>query len=235
MVTTRARPERSWPLSQRTRSSGTGRPELLGPSINMLRLAVHPGRPPEDLLDDRGLQGASDNEAEVKEPRRRRSGPRPADRGCRVLSPGRSADQPSDPARRLARPAHTAWGGLPLHGDRRPRGSAGGVGGKPRDRDLPADKRAQRSAAWRAQRKGARINDRAPTRATGLPMIPTVPERDRAWSVFPRPQSLLLWRAIVVRPDQPRVPPTIVRGLRARVIRPVGRESCGYGREVHRL
>ena len=53
-------------------------PELLEPPINMLRLGGPPGRPAEDLVDDRGLQRAADHEAEAKEPRGRRSGPRPS-------------------------------------------------------------------------------------------------------------------------------------------------------------
>ena len=80
-------------------------PELLEPPINMLRLGVHPG----------GLPRISSMTAACNAPlihrlkRRSREDADPAlgraDRGGRVLSPGRAAGRPRDPARGLAGPA----------------------------------------------------------------------------------------------------------------------------------
>ena len=82
-------------------------PELLEPPINILRLAVHPGGLPKIS----SMTAACNAPLITKLRRRSREDADPAlgraDRGCGVLSPGRSADQPRDPARGLAGPAHT--------------------------------------------------------------------------------------------------------------------------------
>ena len=81
-------------------------PELLEPPINMLRLGVHPGGLPKIS----SMTAACNAPLITKLRRRSREDADPAlgraDRGRRVLSPGRSADQPRDPARGLAGPAH---------------------------------------------------------------------------------------------------------------------------------
>src|SRR5215217_3850136 len=137
-------------------------PELLDPPINMLRLAVHPG----------GLPKISSVTAACNAPlitKLRRRSREDADPALGELIDDVESYLPDDlptstatPAGGPAGPAHTTRRGQSLHRDRHPRGATGGDGGKPRDRDLPADGRAQRSAAWRAQCKGAR-------RMTALP------------------------------------------------------------------
>jgi len=121
-------------------------PELLEPPINMLRLAVHPG----------GLPRISSMTAACNAPliqklrRKSREDADPALGRGRVLSPGRSAGGPRDPARGLTGPAYAPWRGQPLHRNRHPRGTAGGDGGKPRDRDLRADGRQEHNSPRRA-------------------------------------------------------------------------------------
>ncbi len=84
-------------------------PELLEPPINMLRLAVHPGGLPKIS----SMTAACNAPLITKLRRRSREDadprPRRADRGCRVLPPGRSADalpRPSPSSRWMCSPSH---------------------------------------------------------------------------------------------------------------------------------
>jgi transcriptional regulator with XRE-family HTH domain len=160
-----------------------GRPRAAQAPINMLRLAVHPG----------GLPKISSMTAACNAPlitKLRRRSREDADPALGALIEDVESYLPDDPPSRPAtQPVvsldlRTRSEGQPLHRDRDPRGAARGVASKPRDRDLPADGRAQRSAARRAQCKGTRRMTTLPpgNRAT---VIPAALERDRAWSVCP--------------------------------------------------
>jgi transcriptional regulator with XRE-family HTH domain len=160
-------------------------PELLEPPINMLRLAVHPG----------GLPRISSMTAACNAPliqKLRRRSREDADPALAELIEDVASYLPDDPpASPATQPVvsldlRTPLGEVSLFTVIATLGGApGGDGGKPRDRDLPADGRAQRSASRRAQRKIARRNRaRHPRdRATGYPRSPRA--RLHPWSACP--------------------------------------------------
>ena len=126
-------------------------PELLEPPINMLRLGVHPG----------GLPRISSMTAACNAPlihRLKRRSHEDADSALAKLIREVEAYLPGEPptspatAGGLVQPAYPPWRGQAVHGHRHPRSPARCHGREPRDRDLPADGRRERSEARQAQR-----------------------------------------------------------------------------------
>src|ERR687896_1190092 len=159
--------------SSRVASLGRGRPGAPRATDQHAPPGRSPGRPAADLVDDRRVQRAADSPAEAEAPRGRRSRPRQAHRGGRVLPSRRAAGRPGDRAGGLAQAADPPRRGQAVHGHRHPRSAARRHGREPRDRNLPADGPQERRPARRAQCAPICLSTRPHTRSK--PLSPAAP------------------------------------------------------------
>src|SRR5215204_6302150 len=110
--------------SSRVASLGRGRPGAPRATDQPAPPRRSPGRAAADLVDDRRVQRAADPPAEAEEPRGRRSRPRQAHRGGRVLPPRRVAGRTGHRAGGLTQAADPRRRGQAVHGHRHSRSPA---------------------------------------------------------------------------------------------------------------